>query len=398
MGVAEMNRAGINPGNIEWVTELNESAENPSWTTMPKDKLTGHFLFPKITSGSEADQLVRSGSVFAYLDREIGDDFFDWIELQDPEGIGKVEQRLIGDESGWIVVGAFNTEGEMLFWFNAEEDEWVHASDYEPEVSYKVEEGTIMEWRDGKWREAELPEGTGEIALVEQHEGSWYGIGNHDRAVVRLNETEEWEEFVRPVKVISPHKLPSEEIERLTQEEIEPEEEMRILDAENNAIDFGFLYEKPLENNLSVTYGYFSCLVRGALGVAAGDGVNEAILLVVEFPLRYERQIVTILAGLKDAPSFNRFIHLYLVPESGTIEDAERTRTSGSEFLERFSDPFTNGSQAVFALDMDQETYDTEVYQKDLRKLISSLQEGRAVSLDRLLMLNEIWVDERVFK
>jgi hypothetical protein len=145
MGIAEMNRAGINPGNVRWVTELNESAENPSWTTMPKDKSTGHFLFPKITSGSEAGQLVRSGSIFAYLDREIGDDFFDWIELQDPEGIGKVEQRLIGDKSGWIVVGAFNAEGEMLFWFNAEKDEWITASDYAPIPSFPNEQMTQLQ-------------------------------------------------------------------------------------------------------------------------------------------------------------------------------------------------------------------------------------------------------------
>ncbi len=266
----------------------------------------------------------------------------------------------------------------------------------EPDVPYKVEEGTVMEWRDGKWREASLPEGVGEIALVEQHEGSWYGISDYDRAVVTLNEVGEWESFERPVKIIAPHQFSSGEIERLSQEEIEPEEEMRILDAEGNVIDFGFLYEKPLEHNPSVTYAYFSCLVRGAFGVAFGD--DEAINLVLEFPLRYERQIVTIWTGSVDAPSFNKFIHLYLVPESGTIEDAERTRTSGDEFLRRFGDPLASGSQIVIALDVNQQTPDTEAYQRDLRKLISSLQEGRAVSLDQLFMLNEIWVDERVFK
>lgn len=172
MGVAEMNRAGINPGNIEWVTELNESAENPSWTTIPKDKLTGHFLFPKITSGSEAGQLVRSGSVFAYLDREIGDDFFDWIELQDTEGIGKVEQRLIGDESGWIVVGAFNTEGEMLFWFNAEEDEWIPASDYVPEVEVPSTE-EIKQVLIGQNIEVQIKESDdgSEVAVMQEEWG-----------------------------------------------------------------------------------------------------------------------------------------------------------------------------------------------------------------------------------
>jgi len=145
MGVAEMERSGINPENIEWITELNEQAESPSWTTMPRNKTTGHFLFPKITSGPEAGQLVRAGSIFAYLDREIGDDFFDWIELQNPEGMENLEQRLIGDRSGWIVIGAFNTEGKMLFWFNAEKDEWVPASDFVPEGIDKVE------LKDGEW-------------------------------------------------------------------------------------------------------------------------------------------------------------------------------------------------------------------------------------------------------
>ena len=92
------------------------------------------------------------------------------------------------------------------------------------------------------------------------------------------------------------------------------------------------------------------------------------------------------------------FIHLFLVPELGTIEDAERTRTSGKEFLERFGDPLANGSQIVIALDANQRTPDTEAYQRDLRKLISSLQEGRAVSLDRRFMFNEIWADEAIFK
>ncbi len=183
MGVAEMERSGINPENIEWVTELNELAENPSWTIMPRDKSTGHFLFPKITSGPEAGQLVRSGSIFAYLDREIGENFFDWIELQDPEGVGEVEQRLIGDESGWIVVGAFNAEGEMLFWFNAEKDEWIPASDYSPEPSPTVEPTLTPEIK--------VSDITDEVRIfttttvIGERKLLPFGISEHQRIVVR---------------------------------------------------------------------------------------------------------------------------------------------------------------------------------------------------------------------
>lgn len=125
MYLAEVNRAGIDLESVDWVFAINERAENPSWTMIPQERTSGRFLWPKLTAGSEAGQLVRAGNLFAYLDREIGDDFFDFVPVQNPEGLGEVEQRLVSDESGWFVAGFFSPEGKILAWFNADRNERV---------------------------------------------------------------------------------------------------------------------------------------------------------------------------------------------------------------------------------------------------------------------------------
>lgn len=139
MLIAEMNRTGINPETIEWDFSINEQADNPSWTMWPKDRVSGHYLLPKLTTGSDEGQLIRSGNLFVYLDREIGDDFFDLVELQNLQGSLGVEQRIVPDDSGWFVPGAFATDGEILEWFSVDRDEW------EQVTSILVEERIVTE-------------------------------------------------------------------------------------------------------------------------------------------------------------------------------------------------------------------------------------------------------------
>ena len=67
-----------------------------------------------------------------------------------------IEQRLVEDKSGWIVVGGFDSEGNMLLWFNAEEDDWFLASTFLPEGAEKGE------FQNGQW-----------VALDSQGEISW---------------------------------------------------------------------------------------------------------------------------------------------------------------------------------------------------------------------------------
>ena len=181
MLIAEMNRTGINPETIEWDFSINEQADNPSWTMWPKDRVSGHYLLPKLTTGSDEGQLIRSGNLFAYLDREIGDDFFDLVELKNLQGSLGVEQRIVPDDSGWFVPGGFATDGEILEWFSVDRDEWVgvrKAGELGLDLQFEVELDNLRTSLSQNGLETELTQlGNGDYAFSHIDRGNSTEIG-----------------------------------------------------------------------------------------------------------------------------------------------------------------------------------------------------------------------------
>lgn len=255
-----------------------------------------------------------------------------------------------------------------------------------PEIQYKEEEGIIFQWRDGGWQEAALPEGTREIGMVEQHEGSWYGIDTYDRAVVKLNEQGEWEEYVRPIVVSAYDSMPINTIADIAETDTLPTEEIRFIDSENNLVPFGYLYSKEVS---STEFAYFSGIVRGGLQFAdAGGQVWQ--LYVVEIPLKYERQIVI----FSDQFSGGITRRGYIIPESGNIDEAEMTGFGSRALRQIFANPNANRTQMIWASDMNQRTPNTEAYQAALRELITSLQNGQTTNMKINMKFNQIWASE----
>jgi len=140
MILSGFQRQGYDFRSASWLFSLNEQAG--SWTMMIQDNQSKCLYWPKITKGSEAGQLVRSGNLFRYLDRPVSEDFFDLLKLQNPLNLGSLEQTLVADKSGWFVAvaGARKSQNFLpLMWFNANKDQWLPLSSFKPEGAAKVE-------------------------------------------------------------------------------------------------------------------------------------------------------------------------------------------------------------------------------------------------------------------
>jgi hypothetical protein len=252
-----------------------------------------------------------------------------------------------------------------------------------PKIQYKEEEGNILQWRDGGWQETTLPEGTREIGMVEKHKGNWYGIDTYDRAVVKLNEQGEWEEYTRPIVVSTYDSLPIDTITDIAEADTSPAEEVRFVDSENNLVPFGYLYTKEVS---STEFAYFSGIVRGGFQLEnAGGQLYQHY--VVEIPLRYERQIVT----FTDVISGGITRRGYIIPESGNIDEAEMTGFGSKALRQIFASPNANRTQMIWASDMNQRTPNEEAYQAALRELITALQNGQTTNMRSSLYFNQIW-------
>ena len=131
---AEVRRAGeVNPRNLEWIFGLYENYPRASWTMMARDTQSGSFLWPLLTAGPDRGQLVRSGNLAQYLDRQVNEDFFDLLKLSSPDGLGQVEQSLLVDRSGWFIATARSARsGASYYWYDAENDRWQAFRDFIP--------------------------------------------------------------------------------------------------------------------------------------------------------------------------------------------------------------------------------------------------------------------------
>ncbi len=103
-----------------------------NWDLMVK-KNNGNFVKFTLTSGPESGELVRGMGMIRYLkDRPS----FEVSELQDPAGMGNVNQQVIWDRSGWSVIGAFQGN-TLVAWFNADAPnggEWIKLQEIVPTV------------------------------------------------------------------------------------------------------------------------------------------------------------------------------------------------------------------------------------------------------------------------
>lgn len=97
------------------VPVVYQEGGNFNWNLMVK-KNNGNFLKFTITSGKEADQLVRAMGMITYLGEKPS---FEVSELKDPAGMENLTQQVIWDKSGWSVIGAFQGSS-LIAWFNAD--------------------------------------------------------------------------------------------------------------------------------------------------------------------------------------------------------------------------------------------------------------------------------------
>ncbi|MHB8192285.1 MAG: hypothetical protein ACYDGL_03295 [Bellilinea sp.] len=99
---------------------LYEEAGEFYWNLAAKSG-NGNFLKFTITSGAEADQVVRAMGMVAYLYTR---PTFRTSELKTPDELNGTTQEMMWDRSGWSVVGTFK-EGVMTGWYNADKNMWI---------------------------------------------------------------------------------------------------------------------------------------------------------------------------------------------------------------------------------------------------------------------------------
>ena len=91
----------------------------------------GNFLKFTITSGVEANQLVRAMGMVAYLYNRPE---FKVSELTKPAELNGTTQQMIWDKSGWSVIGAFRGDS-LVGWFNADKNIWIMEQTQQVEVT-----------------------------------------------------------------------------------------------------------------------------------------------------------------------------------------------------------------------------------------------------------------------
>lgn len=120
---AELNRSGINPNGFEKVFVVNRVAEKASWAMVLQENSSGNFWVPRIKTGFESEQLMRSLMLGGdYFSLDFGANFFDLERMENPPGVA--EQKLVGDQSGWNVIVGYDVDGRAVKWANLEDESW----------------------------------------------------------------------------------------------------------------------------------------------------------------------------------------------------------------------------------------------------------------------------------
>ncbi|HCU21600.1 MAG TPA: hypothetical protein DF698_01665 [Candidatus Atribacteria bacterium] len=121
--------------NLEWEYYLNEGK---SWLVIPRDRESGHYLFPVITNGScEGTKRKIDPSLATTLGKpSCEEDYFDLEILESAGGLGETRQVVFSDASGWFVFGeASISTKEGYAWYNMKkerEESWTAFKNFAP--------------------------------------------------------------------------------------------------------------------------------------------------------------------------------------------------------------------------------------------------------------------------
>ncbi|HCU21603.1 MAG TPA: hypothetical protein DF698_01680 [Candidatus Atribacteria bacterium] len=127
--------------NLEWEYYLNEGKY---WLVIPRDRESGHYLFPVISN--ESCEGIRR-KIDLNLATTLGKpgcegDYFDLENLEPAGGLGETRQVVFSDSSGWFVFGeASNSTKEGYAWYNMKkerEKSWTAFKNFSPENATSV--------------------------------------------------------------------------------------------------------------------------------------------------------------------------------------------------------------------------------------------------------------------
>jgi len=268
----------------------------------------------------------------------------------------------------------------------------------ETQGSFMVQGGQIMAWQEGAWRQVELPQEAGEIAFFDIHEGAWYGINSSNRAVVKLNNEGEWEEYVRPLNIALtsedfPEGLPQDALALL--EELDEEQELRLVDNQGSEFPYGYLYEFSHSEDGHATRVFVSGYTLGTV-----DYVMRGYRLywtLFEVPLRYERQIL-----IFSLPSINQtdtYLNLYLIPASRNVDERFQQPRPWADLIRATEMPQAIGNQMVLAFQTNESSSEMRsIYNDAWDELVANLRRGEALAVEADFFPSFTWADETLFE
>ena len=267
----------------------------------------------------------------------------------------------------------------------------------ETQGSFMVQGGQIMAWQEGAWRQVELPQEAGEIAFFDIHEGAWYGINSSNRAVVKLNNEGEWEEYVRPLNIALqsrsfPEGLPQDALALL--EELDEEQELRLVDSQGSEFPYGYLYEWSHYEDGHATHVFVSGYTLGTVDYVMNDWRTYWTLF--EVPLRYERQILVFsLPNQTDT-----YLNLYLIPASRNVDERFQRPRPWADLIRATEMPQAIGNQMVLAFQTNESSSEIYacIYNDAWDELVANLRRGEALVVDTLFTPSFTWADETLFE
>ncbi|MEL7590298.1 MAG: hypothetical protein AAGU17_03255 [Anaerolineaceae bacterium] len=191
-------------------------------------------------------------------------------------------------------------------------------------------------------------EGVGVISSIEQNpaDGKWYGIDTLGRAEIIYN-GKEWVKYDRPIKIAGPFEWDSDRPQDLLGD-INQEEVFRLNNA-GEPLQWGIVKEWHPFDGYTFGHVYVSGYPLGVFEISNPKNTARRVLLL-EVPLRYQRQIIEF--GLVDQPDSE--MNLFLIPSSGDIQNLDLTKLQHKyilyhKLMNDLSNPELRGQQVVLA-------------------------------------------------
>jgi hypothetical protein len=210
----------------------------------------------------------------------------------------RFEIILVNQE--YKILVELDSAGNPARWLNVVEQQWETA------------EGAVIEPTP-----IPFPEGMGEIAFTEEHEGRQYAIDIYNRAVAVYNEeSREWVSYTRSVEIVNLKESMADQIPPGLLEEVTPENLQRVTDSRGTPIPFGYLfefqtyYEDGDLREIPMLSGY---LLGGFYSAENPRQPWWGVLF--EIPNRYTRQVLLLVR-----PSQEGVRDIYEFPSSRRLE------------------------------------------------------------------------------